>query len=236
MPKNAARKTKPNRFFFSFSLSMATSFHFFVSVSVYPQSGHEKRRTLTTLSQRYANTPNHLCRQSTPNRLIRQELGGLSLEIGVFCDRTVLADTSLFAKNLCYFRFAESFLLVSAFKIAPLSTNVNPVLHKKSNVMAHRFFSSFRYKCTTRFPAILRGGMFSCFLSKQTFRRGQFRTKFFSYSFNSTLLPNLAPGSKKNEKNFFRKKRGGTAPVFPRFVRFPPRDGFPACKNRPETV
>ena len=48
----------------------------------------------------------------------------------------------IFAKNLCYFKFyeAESFLLVSAPKIAHLSANVNPVQHKKSNISAHRIF------------------------------------------------------------------------------------------------
>jgi len=68
----------------------------------------------------------------------------MSFEIGVFCDRTQLADTFLFARKYIISNFygTESFLLVSVPKIAHLSANVNPVLHKKIRYIDAPDFSS----------------------------------------------------------------------------------------------
>ena len=60
-----------------------------------------------------------------------KQLTILVFEIGVSFDEPFLQILHYLQKNLCYFRFAESFLLVSALKISHLSANVNPVMHKK---------------------------------------------------------------------------------------------------------
>ena len=63
-------------------------------------------------------------------------------EIGVFCDRTVLADTCYLQKTMLNHnsRITESFLLISGVTITHLFANFNPVVQNNRNILTHLEF------------------------------------------------------------------------------------------------
>ena len=63
-------------------------------------------------------------------------------EIGVFCDRTVLADTCYLQKTMLNHnsRITESFLQVSVITITHLFANFNPVVQNNRNILTHLDF------------------------------------------------------------------------------------------------